>query len=466
MKKSTKLLICISTFIALFSCKEEIYVLDDELENKDTSSGTEIVAGEGLVDWTLDSHSNDSDINYDLVFNQTKVQRIDIVITSEEYQVMETDLANLRNSENDKPVYVACDFFFEGKQWYDVGLRYKGNSSLNNVVRTGIEKLPFRLKFDEFEDGIPEIKNQRFYGFKDLALCSNFNDETLMREKVASDLFLEFGVPAVHTAYYEVYLDIDGSESGSNEPVFYGVYTLDEVVFDTMLIKIFGSETGNCYKPEGSGAAFALEGFDINHFEKKTNEEEGDWSDIQELYDVLHDNIRLTDIESWKSALEKVFDVDGFMKYLAVNNTIENWDTYGNMTHNYYLYHDPADGLIKWISWDNNLALNSDGKKNSVSLGMQEVSDDWPLISFLIDVEEYELLYKNYLLEFSTSIFIPSKLQATYDSWDLVIKSSVEKEISPYSHLINGVTDYDAELLIIKNHVSERVAAVDTFLNE
>ena len=52
--------------------------------------------------------------------------------------------------------------------------------------------------------------------------------------------------------------------------------------------------------------------------------------------------------------LEEVFDVSGFLNYLAVNSVIQNWDTYGIMSHNYYLYHDPTTDLLTWIPWDNN----------------------------------------------------------------------------------------------------------------
>ena len=40
---------------------------------------------------------------------------------------------------------------------------------------------------------------------------------------------------------------------------------------------------------------------------------------------------------TWRANLETVFDTDVFLKYLAVNTVVQNWDTYGRMTHNYYL---------------------------------------------------------------------------------------------------------------------------------
>ena len=101
-------------------------------------------------------------------------------------------------------------------------------------------------------------------------------------------------------------------------------------------------------------------------FELKTNEDQADKSDIQQMYDVLQSPTRATHPTQWKKDLEAVFDVDGFLKYLAVNNTIQNWDTYGKMTHNYYLYHDPKDDRIKWIVWDHNEAFQNG--KNGRSL--------------------------------------------------------------------------------------------------
>ena len=55
---------------------------------------------------------------------------------------------------------------------------------------------------------------------------------------------------------------------------------------------------------------------------------------------------RTTDPATWRTNLEAVFDTDTFLKYLAVNTVIQNWDTYGRMTHNYYLYNNPDNGKL------------------------------------------------------------------------------------------------------------------------
>lgn len=440
-----------------------------------------IEAGEGLDSWTTSTHSGQTSPNYDIVFNQNKVNKLEIIISADEYEIMQDNLEDIlgevttnagggggpggcagggggeQTFSEETPTYVPADVFFNGVQWYEVGLRYKGNSSLSSSYSQGIGKLPLRLKFDYFDDEYPEITNQKFYGFQDLSLSSNYNDQSFMREKAASDLFAEFGVPSARSSFYEVYLDY-----GSG-PQYMGLYTMVEVVFDTMLEDIFGSNTGNCYKPDGDGAKFGASDFNIDDFEKKTNENRNR-DDIQEMYDALHASTRTTDVAIWKANLQSVFDVHGFLKYLAANNTIQNWDTYGNMTHNYFLYHDPADGLLKWVVWDNNEAFQNAGKDGPLSFEMSEVSDEWPLISYLLDISEYRERYDIYVQEFIEGVFLPSKMTSQYSSYDGLISGSATSEETGYTFLSNS-SDYSTAVSTIKSHCSDRKSAAEAYLN-
>jgi len=52
--------------------------------------------------------------------------------------------------------------------------------------------------------------------------------------------------------------------------------------------------------------------------------------------------------------------MESFLKWLAINTTIVNFDTYGWVTKNHYLYQDLADnGRLVFIPWDYNLSLSS-----------------------------------------------------------------------------------------------------------
>lgn len=419
----------------LFSCKKEVYIVDER-----------------TPDWTEESHSNNVDPNYGIVLNQTKVNKIHIVFTAQEWQDMQKNLQEIRdNGYEDQPAYFPVDFHFNGKQWYEVGIRYKGNSSLKNVPDG---KLPFKFNFDFFEDKYPEINNQRFYGFNKLAFGSGYLDESLMKDKTASDVFRSFGVPATRSSFYEVYID-----KGDGEYQYFGSYTAHEIVEDTFLKNYFGSESGNCYKPDGWGASFGRLGFSLDVFYKKTNIESNDKSDIQKFYDVLHSTLRTSNPTQWKSNLEAVFDVDGFLKYLAVNNTIQNWDSYGRIAHNYYLYNDPKMGKFRWIIWDCNLAFDEGPAIfKSLTFEMNEVNNFlWPLIGYIKDDNAYKATYKSYVKDFYSTTFATSRMSSIISSQQSLLTPSAIKEEPGYTFLTGGVSGFNSAVTDLQNHCATRV---------
>jgi spore coat protein H len=225
------------------------------------------------VGWTEETHGK-VDGNYSMVFPDDKVQRIDIIISPENYRTMETDLNNKNISSTENPVYVPATVKFNNITWWNVGIRYKGESTLFTPKMSGKHKFPFRLNFDKFEDQYPEIKNQKFYGFKELTFSNNWFDPTFVRDKVFSDMLRrDGGIPAVHCAFSRVYID-----TGSG-PVYWGLYTMAEDPADEMLKNQFTNSKGNLYKGQ-TGVGGDLTTFNQQGFEKKTNEDANDWSDI------------------------------------------------------------------------------------------------------------------------------------------------------------------------------------------
>lgn len=478
-----------------------------------------------VVNWEESTHSNSVEPDYDAVFNQSKVLEFTITIDSEDWEAMQQDLEenllkqdmgadrpigdrqpfpegaigeslqdtrpaggrpplpeggiggnlqdgmpvdarqplanNLMETPSDStydPIWVEASVTFEDSTWDHVGIRYKGNSSLRSAVSSGNNKLSFKLDFDEFEDTYPEIKNQRLYGFKQLNLNNNYSDESLMREKVSSDLFKEFGVPSANTAFCVVYVDHgEGSQ-------FFGVYTLVEEMDDTGIENQFGDDSGNLYKPDGTAASFASGTYNDEEMVKKSNESEEDYSDVKALYDVINSAERETDTEAWKADVEEVFDVEGFLKWLAANTVMQNWDTYGNMTHNYFLYTNPETNKLEWIPWDNNEALSAGkGNRGALSLGLDEVSDEWPLIAYLMNEPEYKTMYDRYVYQFAQDAFTEEKMVETYSKYFEMLQEYAYAEKKGYSY-ISSDQSFDAAVEILKSHVIERNEAVASYV--
>jgi hypothetical protein len=427
--------------------------------------------------WSDDTHSKSADPNYEVVFPEDAVNTMTITIDPDDWQAMLADMAAIYgtpgnsagtggrpgggnrggplavNSTAENPIWVAATIQFEGDIWTDVGVRFKGNSSLTGTWSSGSLELPFKLDFDEFEDQNPAIEDQRFYGFKQLSLSNNFNDATFMRDTVASDIFADAGLASAETAFYELYVDY------GEGPVNFGLYTMIEVIDDTVIERFFGNDDGNIYEADGPAVSLAEGTYNgiSTSFQKENNEEEADWSDIETLYTVLNSDTRQTDPETWKAELEAIFDVDTFLHWLAINTVIENWDTYGAMTHNFYLYNNPETGQLTWIPWDHNEAL-SESRRSNMTLGMEAVGVEWPLISYLLADSEYDNIYTNYVDETISSVFEADMMAAKYQE--------IANLIEPYATEKVGADLFARAVQALVEHTYTRVAEATRFLAE
>lgn len=455
---------------AIGSCQKE---LSDT--TKDAVPSTEIGDSTGYNnDWTFASHGSAA-ADYSIVFPQDRVERLDITMTLAQWNAIRANMQALFGYDfgarvngrggfpDNETDYIDVTLKFANKTWRNVGFRLKGNSSLAQAWGSGNFKLPLKLNFDKFEDEYPAITDQHFYGFKELSFSPSFRDQSLLREKVTADIFRLAGIPAAQTAFYQVHIDFGAG------PEYCGVYTAVEVPEDEMIKQQFGEKKGNIYKPESR-----LNTFIASEFDKKNNEDAADFSDVQAFIAALNSTLRTTNVAQWRQNLEAVFNMDHYLRYLAVNNTIVNWDSYGSMAHNYYLYNHSSRHLT-WIPWDHNEALsgspgitgtNNGGggmNRNGVSLSMNEVSGLWPLLRYVADDEVYLNRYKRYLQEFVDNVFIEEKMYPLLDTYHTLIKPYAEKEQKNYSYL-NSITAFTTALNDLKTHVKNRLSLVLSYV--
>jgi len=447
------------------------------------------------IGWTDETHGKDATPDYGAVFPNGKVNRLDITIASADWQAMQDDMTDMAGAfgvigagqppsggpplgggpppggggapgDGDfsllprNPIYVPCTVAFEGQTWWYVGVRFKGNSTLLHPWQIGVAKLPLKLDFDEFEDDHPEIDNQRFFGFKRLSLANNFNDASLLREKVTHDVFRAAGVPAPRTAFYRVYVDFGQGAT------YFGLYTMTEVPDGPMFDTQFGEDGGNLYKPENAGATWAS--FDEESFPKKSNKSEEHWSDVQAAIAALHAD--RSDSATWRANLEATFNVAGFLRWLAVNTLVQNWDSYGNTPQNYYIYANPADAdRLYWIPWDCNEAFKSVAfgqPLSPLSLELDEVGEGWPLIRFLMDDAVYWATYLAHVEDVKDVALAVGATQGRFTAaHDLIAQyvTGVDGEQPGYTFLF-APQEFDTEYGALLNHVVDRNAAAAAFL--
>jgi spore coat protein H len=263
------------------------------------------------------------------------------------------------------PKYVDATVHFEGHEWTHVGYRYKGN---NGLASADEDKRPFRLDLDELELQYPETNDQRLFGFKALSFSpGGATDPTYMRQVLTSEMFARAGAPTPRSTLVNVYLD------KGEGPELLGLYAMSEVPGDPLTKRLFDDENGCLYKPDGLGAHL-LEYY-RESFHEKSKGCPPDQADVRRLITAL--NAEATDRDAWRQKLSQAIELPGLVRFFAANQANGNWDTYGGLAHNYYLYGRTDGGPLHFIPWDFDLSLAASG---SSDFSLASFAGEWPLI--------------------------------------------------------------------------------------
>ena len=424
--------------------------------------------------WTEASHEKRIP-DYERIFPQSKINSIEISLTPTQWNSIQSNMSLLfgipfgaalnnfpQNIPDTDPEYVDVNVRFEDRNWKNVGFKLRGKKMLGDIWNDGIYKLPFHLNFDKFEDQTPAIKNQRLYGFKEISFNPGYKDPSLLHEKLASDIFNMGGIAAPQTAFYKVYINFGAGTK------YCGVYCATELPEDNFLLDNFDENLGNIYKPTSTLNLFREE-----EFIKKNNKGIDDFSDVQQLIKVLNSPSRISNPALWHTDIGRVFNVEQFVKWLAISNAMVNLGGYGTSAENYYLYHH-SNGKFFWIPWDNNEAMSSSpgivgpngGNSNyGLSLSMNEVTANWPLIRYLMDDPDYFQLYKNNLRSFNNTYFGSSDINLLIDKYyDLITDavSGIEGEQPKYTLLTSNAAFLN-ERANLKNHFSNRYQMIRSY---
>jgi len=218
---------------------------------------------------------------------------------------------------------------------FEVGFRLRGNTSRNSGKKS------FKISFNSFVSGT------RIQGVKDLNLNGEHNDPSIMRARIAWELAQDAGMPAPRVNHVRLFIN--------GQP--FGLYANIEHMNDDYVEHRYARDAGNLYKCLWP-ADLANLGTDPNSYklwsggrrvyELKTNETLDDYSGLARFVTALH----ATTSTQALCALDSVFNVNSYLKWLAWEVTTGHWDNHSFNKNNFYLYEDPASGLIEFISYD------------------------------------------------------------------------------------------------------------------
>ncbi len=234
----------------------------------------------------------------------------------------EKELADFNNTDVEVPAKLTVD----GKSYDGVGVHFRGASSYFTVPEGRKRSLNVSLDFTH--------KEQNVGGYRTLNLLNSHEDPSFLHTVLYSHITREY-LPAPKANF--VHVVINGES--------WGDYVSVQQFNKEFTREFFGSAKGARWKVQGSPGGrgtFAFLGDDQKAYENiyilKTKDSPKVWADLANLMKVLNE----TPADRLEAALKPILDVDGALKFLALENTLINNDGYWIRTSDYAIYQDES----------------------------------------------------------------------------------------------------------------------------
>lgn len=248
------------------------------------------------------------------------VQTLRTVFLEFENSDWEKELSDFYNTDVEVPAKMIVD----GETYLEVGVRFRGASSYFMVGEGWKRSLNVSLDFVHAD--------QNLRGHRTLNLLNSNGDPTFMRAVLFLQIAQEY-IAAPRANFVRVV--INGED--------WGLYVSVEQFNKDFVQDRFGSSKGARWKvpgsPQGRGGLNYL-GEEVAAYKRiyeiKSKDDRESWAALIHLCKVLD----TTPTNELESALAPILDVDGVLKFLALENVFINEDGYWIRASDYSLYLD------------------------------------------------------------------------------------------------------------------------------
>jgi len=239
------------------------------------------------------------------VFVEKEVPRIDLFMAG-------ADLDKLQEDVEANEEYPAT-FIFTSSERVDtieeVGVRLRGNTSRSSAKKS------IKVSFNTFRPG------RKFKGLEKLNLNGEHNDPSIIRSKLCWNLCHQLGIPASRSNHIALYVNAE----------YIGLYINVEHVDEEFTQRRFKGGNGNLYKClypadlayKGANPVVYKEViFGRRAYDLKTNKTADNYADLAQFINVLNNY----EGQNFQCELEKIFDVDTYLKTIVMDVLTSNWD--------------------------------------------------------------------------------------------------------------------------------------------
>jgi spore coat protein H len=263
------------------------------------------------------------------LFDTNTIQEIRLAVNSR-------DLRTLRENFQVNTYYPA-DLTWKSVKVRNVGIRSRGFGSRNPT------KLGLRIDIDRYTTG------QKLVGLSTIILDNLWQDDAMLREKLAFTFFERLGQPAPRESYCRLFIN--------NE--YQGLYAITEEIDGDFARRVTGETDGTVFEFHADNARpFRAEdlGAMENYkpfFEPRTNILDADttlYTPIQQLFREANG----PDDAVWRSRVEEYLDLNSFMVHIGIEQFLAGNDgligVFG--MNNFYLYRFQGSNKHRVFVWD------------------------------------------------------------------------------------------------------------------
>ena len=252
----------------------------------------------------------------------------------------EKELEAFYNTDVEVPATLTVD----GAVYRDVGVHFRGASSFMFVPEGSKRSLNVALDFVH--------EDQRLLGYRTLNLLNVNSDPTFTRALLYAEVSRHY-LPTPKANYVRVAIN---GES-------WGVYINTQQYNSDFLREWFKTTRGARWKvpgsPFGQGGMRYL-GEDLEAYKKiyeiKTRDDPKSWAALTNVFRVLTE----TPLDTLEATLAPIFNIDGALRFLALEIALVNTDGYWTRASDYNIYLD-EQGRIHILPHDVNEAFEEEG---------------------------------------------------------------------------------------------------------
>lgn len=279
-------------------------------------------------------------------------------------------------------IYIDARLTVHG-QLYDIQIGLRGNQLRKH------KKKSYHLIFQK-----PHLMD----GHHEIHVNAEYNDPSLMRNKLSFDFFQKIGVLAPRSNHIQLFIN------GESQGIYLAIESFDQYFLQRRNLpegSIYYATNDDAnfslYTPEGYLKKSLLDGYTTKY----------SFQDEEHLKNLLV-IINTFPKEKFDEDIGKVIDVEKYLRWLAGVVCTQNFDGF---IHNYALYHNSSTQLFEISPWDYDGSWGRNLHGEPLELEFVPIKGYNTLTARLLDNSHYHQKYQEILEEILQKQFIPSAIQ-------------------------------------------------------